>query len=197
MSRRKRRAASRYRRPRIHTLSSSVAKRKACSSLVLMVLQCSAELCYAVHLCTPAFLVQCWDSTGLAWRGVAFGAPRFPGEVERSALPARESRFPPLGRAEILQPSNFQGNWPTGDSSCLTAAPTTGNEDSGSRERMNQKQTPLLCSALHCTAILTVRACVRTNAVDAKGLSRNRMEESCNTHNSSSRLAHQVGGFAQ
>lgn len=147
MSRRKRSAASRYRRQRIHTLSSSVAKRKACSSLVLMVLQCSAELCYAVHLCTPAFLVQCWDSTGLAWRGVAFGAPRFPGEVERSALPASESRFPPLGRAENLQPSNFQGNWPTGDSSCLTA-PTTGNDDSGSRERMNQKQT--LSSALHC-----------------------------------------------
>jgi hypothetical protein len=122
-------------------------RRGRLAAVWLTVLQCSAELCCAVHLCTPAFLAQCWDSTGLAWRGVAFGAPRFPGEVERSALPASESRFPPLGRAENLQPSNFQGNWPTGDSSCLTA-PTTGNDDSGSRERMNQKQT--LSSALHC-----------------------------------------------
>jgi hypothetical protein len=79
-------------------------ERKACSCLLLTVLQCSAGQCCAA-LCACVHL-RSWCSVEirwwLAWRGVAFGAPRFPGEVERSAS-AGESRFPPLGRAEMLQ----------------------------------------------------------------------------------------------
>src|ERR1700760_3832315 len=98
-------------------------------------------------------------------------------------MASRESRFPPLGhtaRIERLQLPRKLAN----RGFILPAASATGNEDLREiQERMGRKQTPLICTAI------TVWA---DSAVDAELLSRNRMEESCNTHNSLERLAHQV-----
>lgn len=109
------------------------------------------------------------------WLGVAFGAPRFPGEVEMACRRGALSLFGRAARLQLPRKLANRGSF----------LPRCTDDWQRNLKQTRERDAPETDARLSLTLQVTVCA---DNAADAKFLSRNRMGESCNTYTTPSHV---------